>query len=126
MAACQAVLLALVEHQLRSKHSFGLLHLLPPLETMESLLFTLLWSGITVLSLAIAAGFIFLENMFAQHVVHHTILSMASWTGYAVLLIGHKVFGWRGTTAVLWALIAFALLLLAYFGSKFVLEFLLD
>ncbi len=126
MGACQAVLVAVLVRQLRSKHSFSFLRLLPPLETMESLLFTLLWSGIGALSLAIASGFIFLENMFAQHVVHHTVLSIASWLGYAVLLVGHHVLGWRGTTAVRWVLIAFALLLLAYFGSKFVLEILLD
>jgi len=126
MATCQAILLGVLEHELRSKRTIAVLRLLPPLETMESLLFPLLWSGLAALSLAIATGFVFLEDMFAQHVVHHTALSLASWVVYAILLGGHHVLGWRGTTAVRWSLIAFALLVLAYFGSKFVLEILLD
>ncbi len=126
MATCQAVLLGVLERELRSKRTIAVLRLLPPLETMEALLFPLLWIGLTALSLAIATGFIFLEDMFAQHVVHHTTLSLASWLVYAILLGGHHLLGWRGTTAVRWSLIAFALLVLAYFGSKFVLEILLD
>ncbi len=126
MATCQAILLGVLERELRSKRTIVLLRLLPPLETMESLLFPLLWVGLAALTLAIATGFVFLEDMFAQHVVHHTALSLASWLVYAILLGGHHVLGWRGTTAVRWSLIAFALLVLAYFGSKFVLEILLD
>ena len=55
-----------------------------------------------------------------------TVLSSAAWITYAALLAGHQLFGWRGGTAVRWTLIAFALLLLGYFGSKFVLEIILQ
>jgi ABC-type uncharacterized transport system permease subunit len=99
---------------------------LPPLQTMEALLFNLLWAGIAVLTLAIGSGFLFLEDMFAQRVVHHTVLAIASWCVYAALLAGRQVFGWRGSTAVRWTLIAFLLLVLGYFGSKFVIEILLE
>lgn len=125
MAACQSVLLTYQEHALKSRGSIRVLRLLPPLETMEALLFTLLWTGILTLTVAIATGFVFLEDMFAQHVVHHTVLAMASWVLYAVLLAGRRFFGWRSTTATAWTLIAFSLLVLGYFGTKFVLEILL-
>lgn len=126
MAACQSILVAVLEHRLRRKKTIRLLRVLPPLQTMESLLFNLLWAGIAVLTLAILSGFLFLEDMFAQRVVHHTVLALASWGVYAVLLAGHHLLGWRGTTAVRWTLIAFALLVLGYFGSKFVIEVLLE
>jgi len=125
MAACQALVLTYQEHALRSKRSIVTLRLLPPLETMESLLFALLWAGVITLTLAITSGFAFLDDMFAQHVVHHTVLAMASWLLYTGLLTGHYAFGWRSYTATYGTLIAFALLLLAYFGSKFVLEIVL-
>jgi ABC-type uncharacterized transport system permease subunit len=125
MAACQSVLLAVVEHRLKHKRT-RLLRLLPPLQTMETLLFDLLWAGIVVLTMAVASGFFFLDDMFEQRVVHHTVLTLASWVLYAVLLAGHHVLGWRGTTAVRWTLIAFSLLVLGYFGSKFVIEVLLE
>lgn len=126
MAACQSLLLAYQEHALKRLSSLGSLRLLPPLETMEALLFSLLWSGILTLTAAIVTGFVFLEDMFAQHVVHHTVLAMASWVLYAVLLAGRHFFGWRSGTATYWTLIAFSLLVLGYFGSKFVLEILLE
>lgn len=125
MAACQSVLLACQERWLRQRSSLQVLRWLPPLETMESLLFALLWAGIATLTAAIATGFVFLDDMFAQQVVHHTVLAMASWVVYALLLAGRQVFGWRSSTATYWTLIAFALLVLGYFGSKFVLEVLL-
>ncbi len=126
MAACQAVLVAFQEQALRRRGAISLLRLLPPLETMEQLLFSLLWIGIAGLSLAILTGFVFLEDMFAQHVVHHTIFAIASWCVYALLLAGHRISGWRSTTATAWILIAFSLLVLGYFGSKFVLEILVQ
>ena len=126
MAACQSVLLAILEHRLKSKQTLRFLRLLPPLQTMESLLFGLLWTGITALTLAIGSGFLFLDDMFEQRVVHHTVLALASWVLYAALLAGHRLLGWRGTTAVRWTLIAFSLLLLGYLGSKFVIEVLLE
>jgi ABC-type uncharacterized transport system permease subunit len=126
MAACQSVLLAYQEHALKAHSPIGALRVLPPLETMESLLFSLLWTGIITLTAAIATGFIFLDNMFAQRVVHHTVLAIASWLVYAALLTGRHFFGWRSSTATSWTLVAFALLILGYFGSKFVMEILLE
>ena len=125
MAACQSLLLAVLEDRLRSRRAYALVRLLPPLQTMETLLFSLLWVGVVVLTLAIGTGFLFLEDLFAQRVVHHTVLALAAWIIYTTLLVGHQLLGWRGTMAVRWTLIAFTLLLLGYFGSKFVIEILL-
>ena len=125
MASSQALVLAIQERNLRNHEKIRIVRLLPPLETMERLLFWLLWLGIAFLTLAIASGFMFMESMFAQHVVHHTVLSTSAWLMYAVLLTGHKVFGWRGIRAIKWTLLSFGLLVLGYFGSKFVLEIVL-
>ncbi|MEY3785905.1 MAG: hypothetical protein RLZ75_110, partial [Pseudomonadota bacterium] len=70
-------------------------------------------------------GFIFIENLFAQHLVHKTVLSILAWIIFTGLLIGRSRYGWRGQTAIQWTLIGFILLLLAYFGSKLVLELIL-
>ncbi len=125
MAALQSVLLAAQEHQLKQRQTRGLVRLLPPMETMERLLFILLSVGLATLTIAIASGFAFLDDMFAQNISHHTILACLAWVVFAVLLYGNKVLGWRGYTAVRWTLAGFVLLLLGYFGSKFVTEVLL-
>jgi ABC-type uncharacterized transport system permease subunit len=125
MAACQSLIVGHMEHRIRTKQNILLLRILPPLESMEGLLFAMLWLGFGALTLAITSGFLFLDDMFAQHVVHHTVLACVSWLAYLVLLVGHHAFGWRGGSAVRWTLVAFALLLLAYIGSKFVIEIVL-
>ena len=95
------------------------------METMERLLFALLWTGLVLLSVAILSGFSFLEDMFEQRLSHHIVFACLAWFVFAGLLFGHRVLGWRGVTAVRWTLFGFALLLLGYLGSKFVVEILL-
>lgn len=63
--------------------------------------------------------------MFAQHLVHKTVLSTLAWLMFGGLLIGRLRYGWRGKTAIVWTLSGFAVLILAYFGSKIVLELIL-
>ena len=92
---------------------------------METLLFQMLALGFLLLTLSLLTGFLFLEDMFAQHLVHKTVLSLLAWLLFAVLLLGHWWLGWRGQTAIRWTIAAFVLLMLAYFGSKFVLELIL-
>jgi ABC-type uncharacterized transport system permease subunit len=67
----------------------------------------------------------FLDDMFAQRLVHKSILSMLAWLVFGVLLWGRYRFGWRGQKALTWTLVGFVVLMLAYFGSKFVVELLL-
>ena len=125
IAALQAVLLALQDRQLHAHRPGGLIRALPPLRTMEALLFQMLGIGFALLSLALLSGALFLEDLFAQHLVHKTVLSLAAWVVFAILLWGRRRFGWRGRTAIRWTLGGFGALLLAYFGSKFVLELVL-
>lgn len=124
LAACQSILLAVLEKQLKSPERTTT-PWLGPLESMEQLLVTMLWVGLTLLTASIATGFLFLEDMFAQQVSHHIVITSLSWLVYAFFLGGRYFFGWRGLTAVRWTLVAFALLVVGYLGSKFVLEYLL-
>ncbi|WP_434130711.1 cytochrome C assembly family protein [Methylocaldum sp. GT1BB] len=126
IAAFQAALLAFQDWRLRSHHSDLLLRSLPPLQTMESLLFQLIAAGFVFLSVSLLTGFIFLEDMFAQHLAHKTVLSILAWVLFGVLLIGRARYGWRGTIAIRWTLGGFVSLMLAYFGSKMVLEWILN
>lgn len=125
IATLQALLLSLQNRQLREHNTKGIIRVLPPLQTMESLLFEMLWSGFLLLSAGIITGFIFIDDMFAQHLAHKTCFTLISWVIYAVLLTGRHAAGWRGRTAINWTLGGFSALLLAYFGSKLVLEVIL-
>ena len=126
IASLQALLLAYQSHQLKHKQLNLGLRLLPPLQTIEALLFELLLVGEIMLTLAIASGFWFLEDMFAQHLVNKTVFSLCAWIIYAVLLWGRWQLGWRGIKAIRWALGGFVCLMLAYFGSRLVLEIILQ
>lgn len=125
IASFQALLLAYQNNQLRAKHPGTVMGLMPPLQTVEALLFEILWAGFILLTLSIVTGVIFIENMLAQNLSHKTVFSILSWLIYATLLGGHVIRGWRGAAAIRWTLCGFAALMLAYFGSKIVLEFLL-
>lgn len=126
IAAAQSLLLALQDHQLRNRKPGGFVRALPPLETMEQLLFRIIGMGYLLLSLALISGVHFLDDIFAQHKVHKTILSVSAWLVFAILLWGRWRFGWRGRVAIRWTLTGFAILMLAYFGSKLVQELILQ
>lgn len=125
IAAIQAVLLSIQDYQLRHKHPGGFMRALPPMQIMESLLFQIIAAGFFLLSLALLSGIIYLDDIFAQHLVHKTALSILAWLVFAILLFGRWQAGWRGRTAIRWTLAGFVALLLAYFGSKLVLEIIL-
>jgi ABC-type uncharacterized transport system permease subunit len=125
IAALQAISLAIQDRQLKSHAPKRFIQSLPPLQTMESLLFQMLSTGLFFLTISLVSGFIFIENLFAQHLVHKTVLSILAWLIFSGLLIGRSRYGWRGQTAIKWTLCGFVSLLLAYFGSKLVLEIIL-
>jgi ABC-type uncharacterized transport system permease subunit len=125
LAAVQAVLLAIQDYRLRHRQPGGFLRGMPPLTEMESLLFQMIGAGFVFLSLTLISGFLFLEDLFAQHLAHKTILSLIAWCVFAVLLWGRWRFGWRSRTAIRWTLSGFGFLALAFFGSKLVLELIL-
>lgn len=124
-AAVTALLLVFLDRRLRTRRIADLPAALPPLETLESVMFRLIGAGFTLLTLALLTGFIFVTNLWAQHLAHKTILSLIAWVLFGVLLIWRIRFGCRGRSAVRWTLWGFGFLVLSYFGSKFVLEYLL-
>lgn len=125
LAAIQSALVALQDHQLKHRHTRGVVQILPPLQLMEKMLFELLLVGVLLLTVSIVSGFFFVEDLFAQHLVHKTVLTLVAWLLFSILLWGHYQLGWRSQTAVRLTLAGFVLLMLAFFGSKLVLELVL-
>lgn len=122
LAAVQSIALALQE---RFLHQHGRAHWmrpLPPLLTMERLLFQLILIGFCLLSATLLSGLWFIEDWMKQHLAHKTVLSITAWLIFGTLLWGRWRYGWRGKTAIRWALSGYATLILAYFGSKLILE----
>lgn len=126
LGAAQAVLVSIQRRFLNKHQPGGFIRALPPLTSTESLLFSLLTIGFVLLTLSLGSGFAFLDDMFAQQVAHKTVLSCLAWVIFAVLLFGRWRFGWRGQRVVRWTLGGFTTLLVAYFGSKMVLELILQ
>ncbi len=122
IATFQAFLLSKQDHALKQHHTRGLVASLPPLQTMERLLFEMIWIGMILLTASLVTGFLFLDNLFAQQLAHKTILSIMAWILYAILLWGRTVLGWRSHRAVRWTVSGFFLLMLGFFGSKLVLD----
>ena len=100
---------------------------LPPLLEMEALLFRILLAAFVLLTLTLVSGVFFSEQLFGKRftVSHKTVFAIISWFIFGGLLAGHYFRGWRGRTAVRWTLAGFTTLLLAYIGSKVVLELIL-
>lgn len=124
LAAIQAALLAEQNNHLHNHKPTGFIRTLPSLQDMEHLLFRFITLGVILLTIALITGFIYLDNLFGQHVAHKTILSIFAWLTFSTLLMGHIKFGWRGRTAIRWTLVGFILLMVAFFGSKIIQHFL--
>lgn len=120
MAALQAILLYLQTHWIRHKSSEGALRFLPPLQTMETLLFQIIWLGFLFLSASLASACIFLDDIFIISRLQKILFSFLAWAFFATLLYGHYRSGWRGTTAIRWTLSGMVLLIVAYFSSKLI------
>lgn len=125
VAALLAIMLWLQERALRRREFHAWLRVLPPLTELETLLFRTIAVGFALLTATLLTGVLFVDDLLAQHLVHKTVLSVLSWLAFGALLLGRWRLGWRGSIAVRWTLVAMALLVLAFFGSKFVLELVL-
>lgn len=127
IASLHVLLMALIERRLHDGTLTQLLHKLPPLLTMETLLFRIIWAGFVLLTLTLVSGVVFSEALFgkAAQFNHKTVFGVISWSIFAALLAGRQIQGWRGRVAVRWTLAGFIALVLAYIGSKFVIEVLL-
>jgi len=136
IAALHAVLMTIVERRLHVHRSGGAqgsgplagpLAVLPPLLALESLLFRLITMGFILLTLTLGTGMFNSEEIFGRPIpfTHKTLFAVISWFIFAALLAGRHFQGWRGRTALRWTLAGFGTLLLAYVGSRFVLEVIL-
>jgi len=127
IAALHAALISLVEKRLHHGKLPKVLQNLPPLLTMETLLFRVIAAGFVLLTITVVSGALFSEHIFghALQFTHKVVFGIISWLVFAVLLWGHRFYGWRGHTAVRWTLSGFGFLVLAYLGTEFVLEVIL-
>ena len=127
IGSLHVLLMALLERRLHHGVLSGTLQRLPPLLAMEALLFRIIWAGFILLTLTLASGVVFSEELFgkAARFNHKTLFGVISWLIFAALLAGRHIYGWRGRVAVRWTLAGFLMLILAYIGSKFVLEVIL-
>lgn len=127
IAALHAGLIALAEKHLHRAVPPKLVADLPPLLTLEKLLFRMIEIGFALLTLTLLTGILFSEEIFGRAFpfTHKTVFGIASWLIFGALLAGRRKYGWRGRTAIIWTLAGFITLLLAYVGVKFVLEVLL-
>ena len=133
IAALHALLMALLDRRLHAplqEPVRGLARVfghLPPLLALEKILFRLIVAGFILLTATLVSGVFFSEQIFgrALRFEHKTVFTIASWLVFAGLLVGRFGFGWRGRTALRWTFTGFLMLLLAYVGSRFVLEVIL-
>jgi ABC-type uncharacterized transport system permease subunit len=127
IAALHALLIALAEKHLHRAVPPAMVTGLPPLLTLEKLLFRMVQLGFLLLTLTLLSGALFSEEIFGQPALlnHKTVFGLISWAIFAALLLGRRIYGWRGRTAIYWTLAGFMSLMLAYVGVKFVLEVLL-
>ncbi len=127
IAALQAALMSAFEKRLHHGAAAAGMPGMPPLLTLESVLFKLVWAGFILLTLSLGSGILFSEEVFGKAIgfSHKTFFAILSWLVFGALLAGRTIWGWRGRLAVRWTVTGFVMLLLAYVGSKFVLEVLL-
>ena len=127
LSALHAIFMGFTENALHRRAVRRSLASLPPLLTMETLLFRMLLIGFILLSVTVGSGLFFSEQLFGKPfaIDHKTLFAFASWAIFAILLVGRHAWGWRGKRALRWTLAGFALLILAYVGSRFVAEVIL-
>lgn len=118
LACAQAILMGWQNYLLKHRHPSPILRILPPLQSMESLLFHIILSGMLFYSAALASGFFSQANLFTPHLLPKTLLSLIAWILLTLLIIGRNFFGWRGPTAIRWTLSGTMLAFLSYFGTK--------
>ncbi len=117
MAALQTVLLRIQEGLLRRNYAGTLIQKLPPLETMERLLFQMIGLGFFLLTVVLCSSLYFFHHLLAPPLLQKTILVIIIWCIFAVLLAGRCFFGWRGRKIVYYTFSGFILLTVVYFGS---------
>lgn len=126
LSALHAILMSIMERRLH-EHHLGRVGQWPSLVSMDTMLFRMVWAAFLLLTATLLSGMFFSEELFGKPLVlnHKLVFSVVAWVLYAGLLLGHQIWGLRGRRAARWALAGFAMMVVAYVGSKFVLEVLL-
>lgn len=119
LATLQALLLALQDRALKMRKLRGIVESLPALIRMERVLFDLITMGMILLTLSIVTGMLFVYSTPLTRLTPKALLALMTWAIFGILLWGHRVRGWRGRKAIRWTLGGSLLLLLTYYGSKF-------
>lgn len=126
LAVAQAFLLFCMDYLLKHKHpGAALVKLLPPLQTMETIMFEMVAIGLGLLTASILSGALYVENLLAQHLVHKTVFTILAWIIFATLLAGRHFYGWRGRIAIRWTLAGSFMLLLGFLGTQIILQLIL-
>ncbi len=118
IAVAQSVLVSIQERFLHEHNFNTFVDKLPALQTMEEFLYQTLKMGFLLLTLSLISGYLYIDDFFTQKLTYKTILSIMAWFGFAGVLFGHYVFGWRGKLVATSTQIAFGILVLSYFGTK--------
>ncbi|MCV2885592.1 cytochrome c biogenesis protein CcsA [Aestuariibacter sp. AA17] len=126
IAFLYALQLAYINYRLKHKQASLIDSPLPPLMVVESILFKILLTGTLLLTLSLITGFMFLDNMFVQEQAHKTVFSIIAWVIFCVVLVGHRKWGWRGRPVISATIVGTVFLTIAYFGSRFVKEVLIN
>ena len=124
ISAIQSLVYRFQESQLKKRVRAKLLAALPPLETMESLVFRLLLIGFVLLSLTLISGILFSQALFGVPVefTHHTVFAVLAWMLSARVIYARARAGMSGGQAMPWIMGAFLCIQLGYFASKIILE----
>ena len=127
IAAVQALVMLGLEKRLHRRLPETAVGAMPPLLTLERVLFRMIFTGFVLLTLTLVSGMFFSEQIFGKPVTftHKVVFSVLAWVTFGALLWGRARYGWRGRVAVRWILTGTVFLFLAYIGYKFVLEVLL-
>jgi ABC-type uncharacterized transport system permease subunit len=127
VAALQALILMGLERRLHRRMPDPDAAALPPLLTLERFLFRLVAVGFLLLTLTLASGMLFTEQLFGKPLMftHKSVFSVLGWFTFGALLYGRWRYGWRGRVALRWIIAGTVFVFLAYLGSKFVVEVLL-
>ncbi len=133
LAAASALLMLSMEkalHQTRRLNidATGWWQGLPPLIGLDQMLVHMVFAGFTLITLTLMSGMAVGAELGRGllRFDHKTVFTLASWALSLTLLLGHKWWGWRGRVAARWTLAGFVTLLMAYVGTRFVLEVVLD
>ncbi len=126
IATLLSIQYSFISQRLKS-HDLSFLRLpIPPLNLIEKQIFNLLLLGTSLLTCSIILGIAFLDDFFGSGQAHKAVLSILGWLCFVILLIGHKVAGWRGNITLFIMLSGASFLSIGYFGSRFIRDIVLS